>query len=298
MSWIDKYMMTKNVTGLGKRESQILVLDNMGMSTEKIQTKIEDLEGDRPEKSTIRSIKSKLKRKKIRQSFTNIALDGSVDKMNLESINKDEFSDKITTYAYCGMIGCGKTVASARDAYNLSNNVYVDKVDIINILDDKTLINAAHNDKIESHNLGECRDIEIIVDKIYDCISKYEPNKNYVLFIDQSHYITTNENTFSEIVDYIETTHANVSIRLVSQTYKEFINMEYDIDFYNIFRIEGGNDIVSKFDLNLDPSNLNPGTRQRKPWSEVIRVDTNKNSSEIRCVYLSEDEKEILFDDI
>jgi CRISPR/Cas system-associated endonuclease/helicase Cas3 len=294
MSWIDKYMMTKNVTELGKRESQILVLDNMGISIEKIQTKIEDLEGDRPEKSTIRSIKSKLKRKKIRQYFTNIALDDSVDKMNLKSTNEDEFSDKITTYAYCGMIGCGKTVASARDAYNLSNNIYVDKVDIINILDDKTLINAAHNDKIESHNLGDCIDIEVIMDRIYDCISKYEPNKNYVLFIDQAHYITTNEDTLSKIIDYIKTTDANVSLRLVSQTYKEFINMKHGIDFYNIFRIESADsDIISKYDLNISPSNLHVGTEKR-PWSEVIRVDTNKNSSKIRCVYLSEDEKEIL----
>lgn len=289
MDWKDKSRMVQLTAHLGKRESQVLVLKNLGYEVHEMKEIIQELEGSAPTEATLHSIQSKLKRRHIQSHFTKNAIGDGADSILLPSAIENEFNQDVTTTSYTGKIGCGKTLTAEKHAYELEQNNDVDFIVAISPLKewdrlpDSSTINKVYIDSSNSSDV-----VSNIENEINSFVKSLSGNQSAVLFLDQAHYILTNDNVCRRISDTFHSSPANISFRPITQLFNEVEESAFNVDVYNIFRDESEMANKKFDDISVHPRNLHVGTEQN-PWNEVIH--SKNNETKLQCVYLSEEEK-------
>lgn len=299
MNWINEYKLIENTTHLGKRESQVLTLDKREYNAEQIKTKISDLEGESPKINTIESIKSKLKRKRIKSVFTNNAI--TTNNLILPCKLNNEFNREQTVYSYIGQIGCGKTVTAADHTVRLSENDNVDRIDILSPIEKEwDYIDNINDNKISTYypkSTSSKEEIkEYLIDQLFDCIESYDSSYNCAIFIDQAYYILNDDKYVTEIKNKLDDLEANISLRLIVHDINDINNINLDIDVYNIFRLSSNDNLKEIIDekLTISPKNLHIG-REEEPWSEVIQVNKLENNYNLYCSYITDENQYMFF---
>lgn len=286
MNWKLKSKIVHNITNLGKRESQVLVLSKNDFSVEEIKEKIQGFEGKSPETQTIRSIRSKLNRHHIKSTFLTNIFNSSFDSIQNPSLSENDFRDSLTIHGYCGQIGSGKTVLTKQHALELNEKPFVDTIQVIDVLDSYGI------DCVDTYSDFDINDnvSELIVEKISSLINSYTKNSNVVLFIDQAHYILSNPDHIHKVITQLDQCAANISLRLVTQEIKDFKPILDRIHIFNLLRVSNPKDSILRYNLPVSPTSLHVGTAEN-PWNEIIRINTQQDNSELQMSYLTEEQQ-------
>lgn len=292
MDWKQKAEIIENQTSLGKRESQVLALDKGGFDIDEVLEMISEVEDDVPTVETLKSIRSKLRKRDIQMRIGTRIMDGGVENALLPHRSDFEPNKSVTTVAYLGSIGSGKTVGAQKHALDLIGDDDGAEVIVIDVLDEWR--NFQDVEMISVKDLSQERSGDSILRKVKSTVHEMQEDKNYVIFIEQAHYLLSDDEGMSELYRTLEETNARISLRLISQAYDDFVSPNFDIDVYNIFRMDT-NPLPDMGVENLGivtPRNLSTGTK--KPTSEVIQYDVANEEASLWCVYLTDEEREIL----
>lgn len=293
MDWTQRANIIENQTDLGRRESQVFVLNRKGYNLNEISERIREVDGESPKIKTLKSIISKLKKRYMRMRMGEKVMNKSLDDVLLPHRCEFEFNRSLSTVVYIGKIAAGKTVAAKKHALQLRKNQDVEHVIVIDVLSEWKKIQNLEGVTVK--DMSGRRSTEETVKELKEIADGLQDDKNYAIFIEQGHYLSDHNVDTKELYKYLRNLDANISLRLISQSYKELTEPSaIDIDVYNIFRMDTDlpEDVGIKSLGIATPRNLSGGIND--PVSEAIQYNKVDDDATLNCVYITEEERKLI----
>lgn len=173
---------------------------------------ISEVEDDVPTVETLKSIRSKLRKKDIQMRIGKRIMDDGVENILLPHRSDFELNKSVTTVAYLGSIGSGKTVAAQKHALDLIDDEDVEKV--IDVLQEWRNLQDA--EMISMKGLSQQPSTSRILREIKNTVDEMQKHENYIVFIEQAHYLVSDYERIDELYRILEDTSARISLRLIS----------------------------------------------------------------------------------
>lgn len=251
MAWQNKANTAYELSTLGKRQAEVAVLRENGLSSEEIVEHLKDEDENPPHPRTIQSTESKLSQEYRRATVTQTLLVDGYDALHVpRKLPREQQSTDCTVHAYIGLPAAGKTVTAQAHLLRLHENEDADNFIVFDLFgEDGWKILADNTDSIT--RLTKTDQHTVPTDELLAEIERTESDEHTVVFVEQAHHVLYEQ---SDFINRVQDMENNTSLRVITSAVDDLPDDETP-DVYHFHKLRG--DIATSAIRNIeDDSNL------------------------------------------